>query len=313
MLVEKAIADAYGARFEFKKDSFIQEHNTPSKGYFGKPPARYTDDTQMEIALAELMLSGKDPDQWTLNDLASAFFIVFKRDPRNGYARGFQSVLERVEGPWELISTLWPHSQRNGAAMRVGCIGLYDTPYKVIDLAMFQASLTHGTQEGFYSAAGAALLVHAMYHNDCSKFSLDDYLEHYVPLPRRFAGWHHNLHKGRVDLAGVSTVRAAMTAVMASKTTSEVLKACVGFGGDTDTVAAIAMSAASVSSQIEQDLPETLYRNLENGTYGRDFLTDLDQKLFKAFPKNDTEDGEDDSSKEEVDDLSSWMDLIVED
>ena len=55
------------------------------------------------------------------------------------------------------------------------------------------------------------------------------------------------------------------------------------FGGDVDTTAAIAMSAASCSSEIKQDLPANLINGLENGQYGRDYLIELDRRLRNKF------------------------------
>jgi hypothetical protein len=49
-----------------------------------------------------------------------------------------------------------------------------------------------------------------------------------------------------------------------------------------DTVAAVALGAASCSDEIEQDLPAHLIAGLENGPYGRDFLKDLDARLLAA-------------------------------
>jgi ADP-ribosyl-[dinitrogen reductase] hydrolase len=61
---------------------------------------------------------------------------------------------------------------------------------------------------------------------------------------------------------------------------SEILRESVAFGGDVDTVAAIALAAASCSSEIEADLPEVLISGLENEAYGRDYLIELDRQLM---------------------------------
>ena len=60
---------------------------------------------------------------------------------------------------------------------------------------------------------------------------------------------------------------------------------CINFSGDVDTVATIALAAASYSPEIEQDLPSNLYRNLERSTYGYDYLKELDIKLSDTFDK----------------------------
>jgi len=50
-------------------------------------------------------------------------------------------------------------------------------------------------------------------------------------------------------------------------------------GGDVDTVATIALAAASWSVDYAQDLPVALVEGLENGAFGRTYLKDLDRQL----------------------------------
>lgn len=60
----------------------------------------------------------------------------------------------------------------------------------------------------------------------------------------------------------------------------EILHACVAFTGDVDTVATIALAAASRSSEITADLPSVLLRDLEDGHYGSAYLAALDARLL---------------------------------
>ena len=65
----------------------------------------------------------------------------------------------------------------------------------------------------------------------------------------------------------------------------EMLKKSVDFGGDVDTVASLALAIGKMSHEIEDDLPQWLFNDLENGRYGRDYLKGLDvdlQRLKKA-------------------------------
>jgi len=61
---------------------------------------------------------------------------------------------------------------------------------------------------------------------------------------------------------------------------SDVLKTCIQFSGDVDTVAAIALAAGSCSAEVAQDLPVHLFDELENGQYGRDYIRLLDRRLM---------------------------------
>jgi hypothetical protein len=54
----------------------------------------------------------------------------------------------------------------------------------------------------------------------------------------------------------------------------------VAFSGDVDTVAAIALAAASASAEYQQDLPQELLAGLENGPFGRDYLVGIDRQLL---------------------------------
>ncbi|MEB3278367.1 MAG: hypothetical protein VKK42_05525 [Lyngbya sp.] len=79
---------------------------------------------------------------------------------------------------------------------------------------------------------------------------------------------------------GWECVQAAVTAIVRNHSLSKILQDCVAFTGDVDTVAAIALGAASCSQEVTQDLPSHLFEGLENGKYGRDYIRELDQKLF---------------------------------
>ena len=94
MLVEMAIADAYGAAFEFIQapvagliNNGTAYHVNPETGLGG---GRYTDDTQMALAVAEHMLTGA-PE--TRVGLAHSFLNAYRRDKRPGYSRRFQRAI----------------------------------------------------------------------------------------------------------------------------------------------------------------------------------------------------------------------------
>ena len=70
MILEGAIGDAYGAGFEFAERSKIQTKNTLTQyeyhPVFKSIYRKYTDDTQMAIAIVELLLEDADwSDDWT--------------------------------------------------------------------------------------------------------------------------------------------------------------------------------------------------------------------------------------------------------
>jgi ADP-ribosylglycohydrolase len=65
MILEAAIGDAYGAGFEFQELDYIIKNNDVTQylkhGMYTEIYKRYTDDTQMAIAITELLL---EEDNW---------------------------------------------------------------------------------------------------------------------------------------------------------------------------------------------------------------------------------------------------------
>jgi ADP-ribosylglycohydrolase len=66
---------------------------------------------------------------------------------------------------------------------------------------------------------------------------------------------------------------------------SRLLQSCIKLGGDTDTVASIALGAAACCQEIEPDLPPALVAGLENGPFGRDYLENLDRGLLSLVKR----------------------------
>jgi ADP-ribosyl-[dinitrogen reductase] hydrolase len=283
MLVEMGIFDAYGAGFEFASSKFVAKNNDV-EDYHVHPkwrgvPGRYTDDTQMTLALAELMLRAP-PLVWTHYLVARAFVSAFKRDPREGYASRFYGLLTTMQTGWDFLKVIRPHSDKSGGAMRAPVLGLLPDIDQVIQAARFQASLTHCTQVGMDAAVVAAVMTHYCYYRIGPRDMLPEYLGEIFLCFRLDNPWH-----GLVGDPGNQHVHAAMTALIENDSMVDILRACVAFTGDVDTVAAIAAPAASFCDDIDQTLPAALVDGLENGPYGRDYLDGLDDRLLAKFPR----------------------------
>jgi len=275
MLLESAVGDAYGAGFEYVDRDAVAAANDLSR-YVRHPrhhiaPGRYTDDTQMSIAVAEAILSEQP---WTPHLLADSFVAAFKRDPREGYASRFHDFLLRVEDGEQFLAEIEPASDKSGAAMRAAPIGIFPSITLVVERARIQARLTHDTPDGTNAAIAAALMGHYFLHDLGPKAALGAFLEGHVP------GEWARPWSGKVKAKGPMSVRAAISALAGSDRMSDLLRACVAFTGDVDTVAAIALAAGSCSREIAQDLPEHLVYGLEDGPYGRAYLEQLDGRLL---------------------------------
>jgi ADP-ribosyl-[dinitrogen reductase] hydrolase len=276
MLVELAIGDAYGAGFEYAPEQVAGLRNDLST-YIQHPrhriaPGCYTDDTQMSIAVALAILSD---EPWTPALLARHFVAAFKRDPREGYASGFFALLQEVRDERDFLNRIRPESDKSGAAMRACPIGVYASIDTVLERARIQAAVTHNTPAGINAALAAALMAHYFLYRVGPKAQLPAFLASLVPGP-----WQRRW-RGKVGSQGIMSVHAAVTALVESERMSDLLRTCIGYTGDVDTVAAIALGAGSCSAEIEQDLPAHLHERLENGPFGRGFLKELDARLLK--------------------------------
>lgn len=283
MLIELAIGDAYGAGFEFVKDIYIEKHHKMEKyipHFLDEIEAgHYTDDTQMTLAISELLLEHKE---WNPELIANYFLKVFKRDPIDGYAKGFQRLLSEVKSGFELISSIESfskkngHSNRNGAAMRSVPLGLIKDKNELLEKAKMQAAITHNTEDGIYSSQAIALI--ARYFLDNSEISgFPNYISN--ELGRDI----DTKKSSRCQCDAVDTVNAVATVLLNSKTLSEIIDNSVKMGGDTDSVASIACGIASLGSFHKNDLPEFMYSDLQDGKYGKDYLLKINKELMNKF------------------------------
>lgn len=281
MLVELAIADAYGAGFEMSDRDFVESknnlhyirhHQYPSV----VPTGHYTDDTQMTLAIAEALV---EDDPFTPLSIAQRFVDCFHRDERRGYAGGFFKFLLDTKDGQTFLENIRPDSERSGAAMRASPLGLLPDRRQIRRLNDIQAALTHDTPAGRTSSYCAALMVHYFRYDMGPKEDLPGWLADQCQVPQLKALWN----QPRVRSLGWHCVQAAYSALVLENNLADVLKRCVAYTGDVDTVATIAVAAGVWSKDIENNLPQHLYDQLENGKYGRDYLAELDRKLVEKY------------------------------
>lgn len=283
MLFEMAVADAYSAAFEFTSPQFVDKYHDMAtyvvhETYNDPDTVRteagqYTDDTQMSIAIAELVCQNGIWNQFhTLNRILK----VFKRDPRRGYSKRMFKALELSTDANCLMRFISPMATTNGACIR--SVPLAFLPYdKIIPAAYAQASATHASKNGIESSCLVGLIGYELLHgsniDDAIRVSCQK-LEIKPLVP----------YKGMsVPCNGFITVRASVTLLQVCDNLYDILDGAVLMGGDTDSVAAVAVGLASLSALYENNLPESLMTGLEpnNNQYGIDFLKNLDSKLLK--------------------------------
>jgi len=278
MLFEIAIGDAYGAGFEFSPREKIDHHNDLSAFVpheLGIAAGHYTDDTQMSVAVAETMLSG---EPMSSDNFADAFVRCYRRDPRKGYASGFQALLDGCPDGAALRQRIRPDSRRNGAAMRAVPLGLIANKQELLAAASAQARVTHDTEEGIMSARVVALMAHLLLYQGMPL----------VQLPSSIlaeAGFEPRLDwDAEVQCDAYETMHAVATALLRNRSQADLLRDCVNFGGDVDSVAAIALGLSSLTGEYAKDLPEHLGRTLESGEFGGRFISMLDDRLAERYP-----------------------------
>lgn len=286
-LLLMAIGDAYGMKYEFVPHA--QNITTADLAYGPHPKhtaycqGDYTDDTQMALAIAELLIERSSSlSSLTETDFVEIWLEAFRRDPHVGYSKYMFKVISESQTADEFIDSLDPTlGVTSGAAMRAGPIGLLPDVADVIYLTKMQAKITHDTPAGVNSALAVALTVHFLHHGG-ARDKLDAFLEKHIGK-----GWDSAANGYSEDPHnGLKSVVQAIKAMRNAKTLSEVLLTAVNQEAlsDTDTVCSLAMIMASRCSEIKNDLPPALYDGLESGVYGVDYLRDIDDKADKLFP-----------------------------
>jgi ADP-ribosyl-[dinitrogen reductase] hydrolase len=278
MLLEIAIGDAYGAGFEFASREKIRQSNTLAAFVaheLGAEAGCFTDDTQMSVAVTEVLLSGVTMSSAAFAD---AFVRCYRRDPRMGYAKGLQGLLDACADGLALRQRIRPDSRRNGAAMRSVPLGLIADKQLLASVAKEQAVVTHNTAEGVLSSQVVALMAHYLLYDQVALVELPQRIEQLTGFALR-SDW-----TDEVECDAIQTLHAVNTALLGNRGMANLLRHCVEFGGDVDSVAAIAMGLASLTPEYQRDTPAALLDTLEDGAYGRRFLVGLDAALAEKFP-----------------------------
>lgn len=304
MLLRIAQADAYGAGAEYldrSKYPDVYQKLLAFEGYVAHPThgrvaGIYTDDTQMSLAIAELILQGvPDATGFTKLQVANNLVKAFQRDPRTGYARRFQKFLEsNLAGNGNLfLQNIRPTSSKNGAAVRAVPIGVLPTVGEVIQLGHVNASITHDTPDGHLSSVLVALLSHfAFYTNEpFGRFVPWLYQNHRDVVPREWFAiihyffrtpWRESVSRGdgKHSIAW-KTMHAVVQLLRRTDCLKQSMLQAIAWGGDVDSVAAIAWGIQSI--RCRDSFPAWLEEDLEAGPYGVLYLKDLGAQLMEKY------------------------------
>jgi ADP-ribosylglycohydrolase len=153
-----SVGDAFGERFFHPARVITLLGGTRE---MPPPPWRYTDDTEMALAIAEVLEAHAGINQ---DELARVFARRFQKNPNRGYGATAFEILKAI-----LHGERWHHVSRaafggegsmgNGGAMRAAPVGAYfaDDLAVVVDHARASAAVTHGHSDGQAGAIAVAV------------------------------------------------------------------------------------------------------------------------------------------------------------
>lgn len=287
-----AIGDAYCASCEYvEKNHFIIKEALRFQRYLKHPkhnnvPGAFTDDTQMSVGCAEVLLG----DDWSELGFANGWVKAFKRDPINGYSRKFQKFLEDITSGEEFLEKIIRESNKNGGAMRSIPFGVLPTPEEVIKIAHRQAAITHNLSGGIFGSLAIALMAHYIWYDlgHINREEMGSFLRsHLKPLISSRQDFAHAFAKpweGRVrgPEVGFVTAIAVFEIINAAASLKSALRQVIEWGGDTDSVAALVLGLGC--SFMRENLPDFMHLAVAPNTkYGSEFLLDLGKKLEHKF------------------------------
>lgn len=306
MILGIGIGDAVAAPYEHLSRQEI-EQILDLTGYPERPgerslriPGKYTDDTQMAAAVAELVFSETKFDR---DNLANRIYGAYHRDRRPGYSKYTKNALESKTVA-EYVANI-QQSDRNGAIPRNVPIGVLRNKSDVIDYAVINSGLDHNTKKSITSSVFMALASHYMFHelgkpeyvvdfclDEMAKSNLEfndetlDYL-HDISKMGHMDGsllFGHDHEYGGVPIDAEKTTGAVLYILLNhSDDPLEALKESILLGGDTDTVAATSLGITASRTGLDQ-IPDSLIDNFEHGEYGIKYLRNTGKKLATVLP-----------------------------
>jgi ADP-ribosylglycohydrolase len=151
-----SVGDAFGQNFFVRNpEEAIAERRLSA------PPWYYTDDTEMGLAVVEMLASRGSIDS---DGLAAAFAQRYLARPNRGYGGTAHEILREIGSgvPWQTAARSafsGSGSMGNGAAMRIAPLGAYfaDDLGRVASEAIRSAEVTHAHPDGIAGAVAVAI------------------------------------------------------------------------------------------------------------------------------------------------------------
>lgn len=298
------LGDAFGSGFEGMDPDKARFHIGNLSKTFTR---RYTDDTDMTLALAESVIQhGRiDPE-----DIAKQFSLFC--DLTRGYAAGTITAIRALRAglKWHRVARIVFEngSFGNGAAMRVSPVGLFyhHDMDALQEAAVKQANITHVHPLGQWGAVmqacfvglavnqspkepfkGEAVIVQlrdVLWRGPVEYVKVLNKIEGMLSQGKRLSAREIVQSLGNGVEAQFSVPSACYIAVTHSPDFCDAVQAAISLGGDTDTIAG--MVGAIVGAHVgERSLPAEWIGQLEEGPRGCSFARRLADRLFETWWK----------------------------
>ena len=300
MLLGLAIGDALGK--EYENIPRIQIHiNDPLKGYKGGTGI-YTDDTQMSLAVAELMSSNLPFNEETL---ASSLVYAYRRDKRSGYSSFTKTMLETSWCGMDFLKSVSGQDKLNrksdGSSMRAVPVGLFPDTNEVIRHAQINSEITHSHPKAILASIGVALASHYSYYTYGDPSEIIRYvIKNLPPIDHNYSSYlssidtlsnpDYQIILGKYSDYGPPYNDAKYVLGMVlfilkqfSQNPEAAIVHSLRFGGDVDTTLSIILGIVMMNNTVDQ-IPQLLIDDLENGGYGKDHLMSIGKALDEKYP-----------------------------
>ncbi len=294
------VGDALGRRWEGRRGTPGRTGEVRLARSESARTLRYTDDTQLALALAEHLVDHPD-----VEPAALVRTFLGHYEGTRGYGGGFRRLVGRWrEGvPWEDAATIvFPDgSFGNGAAMRVAPVGALHAgdPARITAVARRQAEVSHAHPLGWQGAVAVALGVgHAVVAGDFTAADLHRLATqgHAEGLSAGLAAaadlaerWPNDPSLALRDVGGTlgtnvtaqGSVPAALWVAAVATEVREAVALALGLGGDADTIAAMA-TAVVAAARGATNIPDEWLARCEDGARGITYARALADRLAAA-------------------------------
>lgn len=261
-LVGAIIGDIAGSRFEFNNYKSKKDYSLFSR------KCRFTDDTVMSIAIADALINCQPGYDRLSQNAVLSMQKIGRMYPNAGYGGRFYDWLyEENPQPY--------NSWGNGAAMRVSACGQVATSLdEARQLSGKVTEVTHNHPEGLKGAEAISTAIYLAKEGHSIDEIHKKVEQDYYLLDFSLDGIRKQY---RFDVSCQGSVPQALEAFFESVDFEDAIRNAISIGGDSDTIAAMCGSIASVYYGIPEEIVE------EAMTYLPPYLKEIVEHFNQIF------------------------------